>query len=396
MEVNNIIPDKKKKLFRHWRLFLIAIVVLFFFLGMYLMCQSANSNKWSQVFLKVNLINFHFGKEREIIKPKPPKITVKGIYLTAYSAGSQTRVNDVLEEMKGSQINAVVVDVKDYSGYLSYDSQIKMVNDLGLEEIKIRDLKGLVDKLHQNGLYAIARMAVFQDPILAEKKPEWSVKDTKTGVSWKDNKGLSWVDPANPELWQYHVDIAKEVIGYGFDEINLDYVRFPSDGAISVMSFPYYKIEKGKAETIREFFAYFSSALSKEPAYLSVDLFGLTTSVQGDMNIGQVLENAAPYFDYVCPMVYPSHYPKNYMGFANPADHPYDIVFSAITQGNAKLATTTGFYKAQLRPWIQDFNLGAMYTPNMIKEQIRAGSDAKADGYLVWDAKNTYTWEGLR
>jgi hypothetical protein len=331
-----------------------------------------------------------------IVKPaKPAKITSRGIYLTAYSAGSVTKVDKVLAEIEGSSINSVVIDIKDYSGNLCYDSQIPMVNELGLEEIKIRDLKGVVDKLHQHGLYAIARIAVFQDPALATKKPEWAVGNKETGKTWQDRKGLSWVDPANPAVWDYHILIAQEAIALGFDEINLDYVRFPSDGAISAMTFPVWKGEGTKADVMRNFFSYFSDKLKDEPAYLSVDLFGLTTTVKNDMNIGQLLENTSPYFDYICPMVYPSHYPNGYLGFNNPAEHPYDIIYGAIKTANERLASTTP-QRAKIRPWIQDFDLGAVYTAGMIKQEIKASLDAGGDGFLVWDPKNLYTWEGLK
>ena len=204
------------------------------------------------------------------------------------------------------------------------------------------------------------------------------------------------MDPDNQEVWQYHVDIAKEAIGWGFDEINLDYVRFPSDGATSNMIFPdWSKTTSTKPEVIRNFFAYYSDHLKDEPAYLSADLFGLTTTVRNDMNIGQLLENAAPYFDYICPMVYPSHYPTEYMKFKNPADHPYEVIANAIKVGNKRLASTTPD-RAQLRPWIQDFNLGAMYTADMIKQEIKAAGDNGADGFLVWDPKNLYTWAALQ
>jgi hypothetical protein len=157
-----------------------------------------------------------------------------------------------------------------------------MANDLKLEQVKIKNIKTLIDKLHQAHLYTIARVAVFQDPLLAEKKPEWAVKSKTSGKAWRDRKGLAWLDTSNPEVWKYHVDIAKEAINLGFDEINLDYVRFPSDGAISDMSFPYLA-EQSKADALKNFFAYFYEQTKDEPAYFSVDLFGLTTTVTNDM-----------------------------------------------------------------------------------------------------------------
>ncbi len=333
--------------------------------------------------------------ETETKKEKPKEKEIYGIYLTAYSAGSPTKVDKIIASIKGTKINAVIIDIKDYSGYLSYDSNISLVNELGLEQIKIKDLKGLVEKLHQNDLYAIARVAVFQDPALAEKKPAWAVKDKNTNKNWKDRKGLSWLDPANPAVWKYHTEIAREAINLGFDEINLDYVRFPSDGAISAMVFPKWDNNGTKADVIRKFFAFFSKELASQPAYTSVDLFGLTTTIKNDMNIGQVLENATPFFDYVCPMVYPSHYPKGYLGYNNPADHPYEIIYKATESANDRIASSTPI-RAKIRPWIQDFDLGATYTADMVKSEIKAAREAGAYGYLVWDPKNIYTWNAFK
>lgn len=328
-------------------------------------------------------------------KEKPAKITVNGIYLTAYSAGSQTKVDKILVAIKGTTVNAVVIDVKDYTGYLSYDSQLPLVQELGLKQIKIKDLPGLVKKLQDQGLYVIARIAVFQDPALSLKKTDWAVLNKNTGALWRDRKGLSWLDPANPEVWDYHAAIAKEVIAMGFDEVNLDYIRFPSDGQMSAMQFPKWTDARSKAEVIKDFFNHFRTALKDEPAYLSADLFGMTTTAKSDLNIGQVLENAAPYFDYICPMVYPSHYPTGYLKFKNPADHPYEVINKDVGSAVGRLASSTDSIAA-IRPWIQDFDLGAVYTAALIKKEIKASEDAGGQGWLAWDPKNIYTWEAYK
>ena len=340
---------------------------------------------------------------------KPDRRTVQGVYLTAYSAGNPAKIDKIIAAIKNSQVNAVVIDIKDYTGYLSYDSKLKMVGDLGLKEIKIKDLAGVIKKLKDNNIYTIARIAVFQDPILSSKKPEWAVLNKNTNSIWRDRKGLSWLDPANPEVWQYHVDIAKEAVGLGFDEINLDYIRFPSDGQISAMVFPKWKNGGKKSDVMRSFFAYFYEGMKDERAYLSADLFGMTTTVKNDMNIGQLLEDAAPYFDYICPMVYPSHYPTGYLGYKNPADYPYQVIFRDIKSANDRLAvglpsatsseiisSTTPVFRAKIRPWIQDFNMGAIYNASMIKLEIKASKDAGGDGWLAWDPKNLYTWEAYK
>lgn len=331
----------------------------------------------------------------EVKRLKPEKREVHAIYLTAYSAGNPKKIDDVIRRASSTEINAVVIDIKDYSGYLSYDSDLKTANDLGLEAVKIKDLKGVINKLHENNIYAIARIAVFQDPLLSVKKPEWGVLNKNTGGLWRDRKGLSWLDPANPAVWNYHIAIAEEAIALGFDEINLDYVRFPSDGQISLMQFPRWDGTNTKAEVIEQFFSYFYAHLKDEPAYLSVDLFGLTTTATNDLNIGQLIEKAAPYFDYICPMAYPSHYGSGYLGFKNPASYPYEVVFNSVKKGDERIRLLEN-NRASIRPWIQDFNLGAVYTPAMVKEQMQASYDAGGSGYLVWDPKNIYSWEAFK
>ena len=141
---------------------------------------------------------------------------------------------------------------------------------------------------------------------------------------------------------------------------------------------------------MEKFFQFLYNNLKDEPAYLSVDLFGLTTERKDDMNIGQEIELAGPYFDYISPMVYPSHYPSGYLNLNNPAAHPYAVVNNAIKKGVESLATVEN-NKAKIRPWLQDFNLGAVYTASMIRDQIKASDEAGGYGWLIWDPSNTYT-----
>lgn len=371
-----------------WLFIGLFLSIFLFILSCLAIPISSTDNKMNHVFKIVP------EKKEEIKKrEKVPEKPINAIYLTAYSAGNPNKIDSIIEQMKNSQINGVIIDIKDYSGYLSYDSNIEMVNSLDLEQVKIKDLAGVLKKFHDNNFYTIARIAVFQDPRLSNLKNDWAVQNKNTGTIWKDNKGLSWLDPSNPEVWQYHVDIAKEVVGIGFDEVNLDYVRFPSDGPISAMSFPKWQEQGSKADVIRDFFAYFSDKMKDEPAYISADLFGMTTTVTNDMNIGQLLENATPYFDYICPMVYPSHYPDGYLGLADPAAHPYELIFNDISVANTRLSTSS---KAKIRPWIQDFNLGAIYDENMIRKELEANTDAGGYGYLVWDPKNIYTFAAYK
>ncbi len=326
-----------------------------------------------------------------IVKPKPLQIEAKGIYLTAYSAGSLKKIEAILDLLDKTELNAVVIDIKDYSGKILYDSKIKLVNDLKTDENRLGDVTSLIKKLHAKNIYVIARQTVFQDPVLAEKKPEWAIKN-KSGRLWRDRKGLAWVDPSKKEVWSYNVDIAKEAIGFGFDEINFDYVRFPSDGN---MSQAVYAVggEK-KYEVMRDFYHFLNIKLNGEPAWLSLDMFGFVMEKKGedDMQIGQRIVDAVDETDYISPMMYPSHYPSGHLGLKNPAQYPAKVLENGLKLGVPKFEDK----RAKVRPWIQAFNLGAVYDAQKIRGQIDEVEKYTDAGWLMWNASNNYTDKGLK
>ncbi len=333
---------------------------------------------------------------REVVPPpqrleKPEPVLVKGLYLTAYSAASPKKRAEIIDLIKKTELNAVVIDIKDYSGYVLYRSNIPLVRTLKTNNPIIKDMRSVIDEFRNAGIYVIARQTVFQDPVLAKAKPDWAIK-TAGGGLWKDYKGLSWVDPTVTGIWKYNMSIAKEAIQLGFDEINFDYVRFPSDGNIKAAV--YANLQKDKATTMYNFYHYVHQQLQDEPAYTSFDLFGLTLETHDfDMNIGQKLTSAVDTVDYICPMTYPSHYPKGYMQFENPADHPYDVVHNGLTKSESIMAAAT---HSKLRPWVQAFNLGAIYDADKIRAQIKAIEESKyTDGWTLWNASNRYTSAGL-
>ncbi len=321
---------------------------------------------------------------------KTAPIKVKGLYLTAYSAGEPKKLSEIIKLINETELNSVVVDIKDYSGHILYDSKLPLVNELKLKSARVKDIKNLLRRLDENKIYKIARISVFQDPLLAERKTEWAIKSKKGGL-WRDKNRLAWVDPANREVWAYVVSVAKEAARLGFDEINFDYIRFPTDGPMA--DIVYTNGAKKRHEVIKDFFKYVSEQMADEPVYLSADLFGLTTEKKGedDMRIGQLFVDVVDYFDYIMPMVYPSHYPSGYRGFKNPAEHPYEVVNEAIKAGVKK----TDGKRAKTRAWLQAFNMGAIYNAKKIRAQIKATDDAGADGWILWNAANRYTDKGL-
>ncbi|MGE5568902.1 MAG: putative glycoside hydrolase [Rhodospirillales bacterium] len=338
--------------------------------------------------------------------PNPPEI-VKGVYFTSWSAGLGSRINYLLKLRNTTGLNTVVIDIKDYSGYVAYRADVPEAQRCGALRPVIRDIDGLVDRLHREGIYVIARLTVFQDPVYAAARPELAVHrksllggEPKPPLTretlWLDHKGLAWIDPAARGAWDYIAAIAAEAASHGFDELNFDYVRFPSDGDLKDMHFPAWDGKTPKREVLRAFFADLRKKLPGIP--ISADLFGLSTVNSDDLGIGQIIEDGYTGFDYVCPMVYPSHYAKKFLGFANPAEHPYEVVSYSMQRAVDRLEALNLPGKVKLRPWLQDFSLGAKYDPAMVKAQIQAVRDALGDryaGYLLWSSSNRYTAEAL-
>lgn len=328
---------------------------------------------------------------------------VKGIYMTQCVAGTRDFRARLVNLIDTTELNSVVIDIKDYSGRISFRSDNPLLKDKLSPACRADDMMQFIGMLHEKGIYVIGRITVFQDPYLSKVEPQLAIKKASNKeLSWKDKKGLSYIDPGARGMWDYMVALGEEAYKIGFDELNFDYIRFPSDGDMKDIYFPWsnetlvQNPSEGKSEVLRSFFEYLSTTLRHDipDIKLSADLFGMTTTNKDDLNIGQVLEKAAPYFDFIDPMVYPSHYPPTFMGFKNPAEHPYEVVNfsmdSAVIRLNA--ASTT---PEKLRPWLQDFDLGAVYTADMVRAQMKATYDAGLTSWLLWDAANDYMKSAL-
>jgi len=335
-------------------------------------------------------------KSKDIPAQKPltnPPSVIKAVYITSWSAGTPSRIDYIVDLIDTTEINAVVIDIKDYSGYVVYNTDVPEAAEYKAEDVRIPKINSLIKRLHDKDIYIIGRVTVFQDPVLTKARPDLAVKNKSTGALWADRKGLNWIDPVGKDAWDYNIKIAKDALGRGFDEINFDYIRFPSDGDLQAMQYPFYDGVKPKSEIIKDFFAYLRSNLPE--AKISADLFGLSTVNTDDMGIGQVIESAYAYFDYVSPMVYPSHYANGFLGYKNPADYPYEVVKYSMDHAVTRLKAA-GSTTSKLRPWLQDFDLGADYGEEKIKAEIKAVYDSGVnDGWMLWDPNNVYTKEAL-
>lgn len=322
----------------------------------------------------------------------PAPEDLKGIYMTSWVAGTPSIRERVIKLIVDTEINAVVIDIKDATGKVSFPIDKEPFTTLGSTDNRIPNIRELIERLHDMDVYVIGRVAVFQDPYLIKLWPEEAVKQkSDTAQLWRDHKGIGWFDAGSNKVWDYVIDIAEESYAVGFDEINFDYIRFPSDGNMQDIYFPL-SDGKDKSVVLESFFAYASDKLrtGDHPIPLSADLFGMTATNADDLGIGQVLEKAAPHFDYIAPMVYPSHFPNTWNGFKNPAEHPYDVIKITMDKAGDRMEAM-GEPRTKIRPWLQDFNLGATYTAEMVKAQMTATYDAGLTSWLMWDPKNNYT-----
>ena len=325
---------------------------------------------------------------------EPPQ-EVRGIYMSAYVAGDKIRREKLFKLIDDTELNAVVIDIKDSTGKVFFDAQSELIRSYDTVDVRIADIDPLLEDLHKRGMWVIARQVVFQDPELADARPDLAVHSKRTGKSWRDNGGRRWMDTASKDVWNYNMILAREAASRGFDEIQFDYIRFPSDGNISDMSFPVWDGKTPKYDVLRSFFEYIDKNLSPLGVKTSVDLFGMTFNrvdkPTDDLGIGQRVVDAVPYIDYISPMVYPSHYPPTFEGYANPAAHPYAIVDIALKDAASAFINS----RAKVRPWLQDFDMGADYNAAMIQAQIKASRDNGASGWLLWNPSNIYTQAAL-
>lgn len=325
----------------------------------------------------------------------PTPTPVKALYLTSWVAGTARLRDRLIKLVDETELNAVVIDIKDYTGRIAFLTDDPVLNGSGAVEERIEDIKGLIRGLHEKNIYVIGRVSVFQDEYFVKQHPEFAVHRYSDGGVWKDRKGISWLEVGATTVWNYTVRIARAAHAVGFDEINFDYIRFPSDGDMKDISYEHFNpAVETRADTLKQFYAYLSQELAPLGLPISADLFGLVTTAEDDLGIGQVLVDAAPYFDYIAPMVYPSHFASGFLNFSNPAAYPYEVVKHSMLNASGRLSAASST-PAKLRPWLQDFDLGADYTAVMVRAQIQATYDAGLTSWMLWNPSNRYTEAAL-
>jgi hypothetical protein len=322
---------------------------------------------------------------------------IKAAYLTYFGIGHKEIRGRVLELAARTELNAVVIDVKGDRGWIVYRTEVPLALQVGAQGPgTLKDFDGLMADLKSRGIYTIGRIVTFKDNVLANGRPDLAIIDTRTGKPWIDNEKLAWVDPFREEVWRYNVAIAKEAASKGFDEIQFDYVRFPTDGKLGAAKYASANNKDTRLPAIAGFLGKARRELGPLGVFVAADVFGYTAFNENDTDIGQRIEELAPNLDYFCPMVYPSGYHMGIPGFRNPVHHPYEVVHESVKQTYRRSAR----HPVRVRPWLQDFKDYAfdkrIFGVPEIRAQIKGADDAGAVGWMLWNPRNDYTASALR
>ncbi|MEW9698504.1 putative glycoside hydrolase [Paenibacillus sp. SI8] len=329
--------------------------------------------------------------------PQKDAPKIKGVYATAHSAGGG-RLNTLLKLLDDTELNSLVIDVKDDWGYITWETGNPDLDAMGTTQKIIGDMPGLMNTLSEHKIYPIGRIVVFKDTVLAKKKPELSFLNPD-GKLWGNGKNPpdSFVNPYNKDVWDYNIAVAKEAVKAGFKEIQFDYVRFPEGFEKRADILKYTKDERTRIEAVSAFVKYAKEQLQPLGVRVSVDIFGYAASVPAAEGIGQDFEKISQNVDVISPMIYPSHYSTGWFGSKVPDAAPFQTINGASIDTNKKLIEIDKKgLKPIIRPWIQDFT--ASWVPGYIKygkheveEQIRALKENGVDEFLLWNANNNYT-----
>jgi hypothetical protein len=314
---------------------------------------------------------------------------VRALYVNRWASQSRKRMQKLIAAADSTEINALVIDMKDEFG-LNYKSQNQEFEKTGGVAAKLTNVAALLDTLKAHKILAIARLVVFKDSVTARVHPEWTIRRTDGSV-WRDKKGLAWVNPYHRELWDYNIGVAEELVKLGFGEIQFDYIRFPEPyPSLPTQVFPEAN-NLSKPDALAEYLKAAKTRLNKLGVRSTADIFGLVTTVNGALEVGQEWEKISPNVDVVLPMVYPSHYPHGSFGISSPNAEPYRVDSIAIVHArdrDKKLGIAT---PEHVRPWLQAFTLGhPQYGPEQITAEKKAAYDAGYDGWVMWNPGSIY------
>ena len=336
---------------------------------------------------------------RPAAKLVPTPDPVRGLYVNRWAAIGQ-RMWQLIDVAKTTEVNALVIDVKDDRGFALYHSTVPLAKEIGADADSVRPMsyrriRSILDTMRLHNIYPIARIVVAKDPLLAQQKQQWAIKRKSDGASWLDRNGKPWLDPTHPEVWQYAADLAKEAVNLGFSEVQFDYVRFPDEDRI-IREGTFAKMNgRVRAAVIRDQLQLLRSLVTPLKVPMTIDVFGLTATDTTDMGIGQRWEMFVDRADVVLPMMYPSHYAPGTYKLANPNARPYETIDHSLEDVKRRTQGIAG--AAKIVPWYQDFTLGPPhYYASQVRAQMQAGYDNGIRSWMLWNPRSAYTIDALR
>ena len=328
----------------------------------------------------------------------PAPDTLRGLYVNRWAAlGSKLKT--LIAVARTTEVNALVIDVKDDRGFVLYRSNVPLAHEIGADTadghwMSATKVRAMLDTMIAHGIYPIARIVVAKDPLLARKRLEWAIKRKSDLKPWLDKNGNPWLDPHQRGVWQYAADLAREAYDLGFSEVQFDYVRFPDEKRLAAETT--YPLANGRvrAQVIREQLGFVRGVLKPRGIRVTADVFGLTATDTTDMGIGQRWEMFVDQVDVVLPMVYPSHFARGTYKLRNPNAHPYKTIDNVLKDAIARTKPVPN--AAKIIPWYQDFTLGPPhYYAEQIRAQKKAGYDNGFQSWILWNPKSNYTVAAL-
>ena len=321
----------------------------------------------------------------KVLQPRPLPSEVRGVHVTMALASIRGKLDEYIA-MKDSGLNTIELDVKDENGEIGFPVNVALARRVGSAK-PYYNAQRAAAKVHAAGVYLVGRIVTFEDPVLSEGAPELAIRRVD-GSRWLNSAGLGWTNPYDERVWKYNVDVAVQAAKLGFDEIQFDYVRFPSDGDITQIRYPG-KHAQPMGWTIPMFLKYARSRLQPLGVRISVDVFGL--SATRDLGIAQFPRRISPFVDTIYPMVYPSHYVSGEYNIVDPDSRPGTTVAYSLRDFRAKLQGR----KTKLIPWLQDFSLGRQYSLSDVQDQIQNARLEHVKGFMLWNASGVYTVKAL-
>lgn len=327
------------------------------------------------------------------VKLELKPFTPKGVYLSAYGISSLKLRNSALDLVKGTPINTFVIDIKTDTALVSYKSAVPLATEIGAQKIVLKkDMPELIEKLHAQGIYTIGRIVTFKDTLLAQARPDLTIK-TANGQVFRDREGLAWVDPFKTEVWDYNIALAVEAAQMGFDEIQFDYVRFPDTRGL-VFSKP--NNEQNRVEAINTLLTNARKKLEPYNVFLAADIFGYVCWNLDDTEIGQRIVDVMQHVDYASPMLYPSGFQFGIPGYRDPVVNSHEIVYRSLERARVRANVPA----VRFRPWLQAFKDYAFdrrqFGQTEIQQQISAAERFGSNGWLLWNPRNVYNAEAIK